>query len=122
MNRVNRFLVVGAAGLMLQLVLVGWLTTAMALPYPLAVIAAVEAAILHNFWWHERWTWRDRPGWGVGDSCASRLWRFHAANGLASIAGNVLLTVTFVELFAWPTVAANVAAVTSTIASGRWSR
>ena len=33
-------------------------------PTPLSAgrpLIAVEAAVLHNFGWHERWTWRDRP-------------------------------------------------------------
>jgi putative flippase GtrA len=55
---------------------------------------AVETAVLHNFVWHEKFTWRlpnSRPGDVLG-----RLLRFHAGNGLVSIAGNIVL----VKLFA----------------------
>ena len=32
--------------------------------YLMATLVAVEAAILSNFVWHYRWTWRDRSGSG----------------------------------------------------------
>jgi putative flippase GtrA len=45
----------------------------------------VEIAIVHNFFWHEQWTWSDRaPDAAVWP----RVSRFHAANGLTSLAGN----------------------------------
>ena len=57
---------------------------------------AVELAVLHNFFWHQRWTWRDRPSRGPAESWR-RLARFHAANGLVSLAGNVLITTALVQ-------------------------
>lgn len=77
--------------------------------YLLATAIAVELAILHNFTWHERWTWRDRPADASGR--ARRLWRFHAANGLISLAGNLLLMRILVGLCEIPPVGANLVAV-----------
>jgi len=51
---------------------------------------AVEVAVLHNFVWHEKFTWKDQAreprGTSVCGSCA-----FHAGNGLVSLVGNVAL-------------------------------
>ena len=51
---------VGAMGTGVQLVTLVGLTELLGLDYLMATGLAVETAILHNFCWHERWTWRDR--------------------------------------------------------------
>jgi len=79
---------VGALGFVVQLALVAALTEVARWPAPGATALAVEVAVLHNFVWHWRWTWRDRSGSRV----ASQLLRFHLANGITSLAGNVLLS------------------------------
>ncbi len=56
--------------------------------YLLATVLSVEAAILHNFFWHWRWTWRDRRG-AVGHAIPA-LARFNLTNGLVSITANLL--------------------------------
>jgi putative flippase GtrA len=58
--------------------------------YLAATGLAVETAVLHNFVWHERYTWRERA-LGTRRDQWMRLARFHAGNGLISIAGNLLL-------------------------------
>ena len=47
---------VGLLGVGVQLGLVALLTHAAGLHYLLATAIAVEAAVLHNFIWHQRWT------------------------------------------------------------------
>ena len=44
--------------------------------------------MLHNFIWHERFTWRERV---AADGKLRRLGRFHVSNGATSIVGNLLL-------------------------------
>lgn len=56
--------------------------------YLAATAAAVEAAVLHNFAWHQRVTWRDRAPASTRDTLR-RLWRFHLLNGAVSMAGNL---------------------------------
>jgi putative flippase GtrA len=60
------------------------------LPAAGAAAVAVESAVLHNFLWHEGFTWRDRAAAGLRQR-ARRLWRFHATNGIVSIAGNTAI-------------------------------
>ncbi len=59
--RIPAFIAVGVAGFAVQIAVLLWLSTFWHWPYPVATALAVEAAVLHNFVWHERWTWRDRP-------------------------------------------------------------
>jgi len=106
MTRVRTFALVGLAGFVVQLGVL-WTLTARGWPVPAATLVAVESAVLHNFFWHQRWTWRDRAGASIG----ARLSRFHAATGLTSIAVNVTLTWALVRFLALPPIAANAAAV-----------
>ena len=86
--RMIKFYTVGLLGFLVQLGALGLLVHVMSLHYLAATALAVEAAILHNFFWHRRWTWRDRKE--NGGSFWSSLIRFHIANGLVSMAGNLI--------------------------------
>jgi putative flippase GtrA len=55
-----------------------------------ATALAVEAAVLHNFAWHQRYTWADRPSDDLA-AVLTRLFRFHLSNGLVSVVGNLLV-------------------------------
>ena len=90
-----RFNAVGLAGIVVQLAALAALKQWSDLPLLAATAIAVEIAVLHNFYWHERWTWGTAGTPGIG----ARLLRFHVANGLVSIVSNLvwmrLLTGTF---------------------------
>jgi putative flippase GtrA len=90
------FSLVGAMGIAVQMTFLLVLTSFLNLNYLLATGIAVEAALLHNFVWHERWTWADRTG-NFGGSTARRLLWFHLTNGALSLASNLLLMRFFVE-------------------------
>jgi len=79
---------VGVQLLVLQLLVSGFSR----LDLRLATFLAVEVAILHNFAWHEIWTWADRTRNSSGASRLRRLMRFHLSAGLVSIIGNVIIT------------------------------
>jgi hypothetical protein len=57
-------------GLGLQLLVLRLLATATTLPLQTSLMLAVETALLHNFVWHERWTWADRKR-GASRACLS---------------------------------------------------
>ncbi|HEV8395885.1 MAG TPA: GtrA family protein [Vicinamibacterales bacterium] len=107
MSRAARFAWVGAGGFVVQAAALYALTAA-GLSYPVATAIAVEAAILHNFLWHERWTWADRAAPGRR---LSRLLRFNGSTAIVSIAGNVALMWLFVGWLRLPLLAANLLAV-----------
>ena len=106
--RFVKFNSVGVAGFALQIAVLAALLHG-GVHYLAATALAVECAILHNFLWHERWTWRDRPAAGRGR--LHRLWRFHALNGLVSLIGNVALMRLFVGTVGLPPIPANLLAV-----------
>ena len=104
-SRFVRFNLVGILGFGVQLaVLLG--LEAVNVPIAIATLISVEAAVLHNFAWHERWTWA-----GIaGGTRARRLGRFHVSNGLISLAGNATVMTVLTNVCV-PTIAANVTAV-----------
>jgi putative flippase GtrA len=81
-----------------------------------ATLLAVEVAVLHNFIWHWKWTWRHRgnePGVGVYRS----LLKFHAGNGLVSVAGTAAGMWVFAGLLGLPILAANLSSIASCYAA-----
>jgi putative flippase GtrA len=87
---------VGAVGFALQIVTLWILVTGIRMKPLLATGVAVETAVLHNFFWHENWTWADRTK-RTGGGLLRRLLAFHMANGFISLAGNLVLMQLFVE-------------------------
>jgi putative flippase GtrA len=106
--RFARFNAVGVLGFAVQLVVLALLLRG-GVHYLAGTAIAVEAALLHNFAWHERWTWSDRPS--TGRARALRLARFHALNGTVSLVGNLLMMAGLVGTLHMPPVAANAVAV-----------
>lgn len=109
-----KFNFVGAIGIVVQLAALELLARGLHLHYLVATALAVETAVLHNFIWHERFTWKDRSG-GPVRATALRLLRFHLGNGVISIGGNLVLMRLFVGLWHWKLLIAN--AVTIAICS-----
>jgi putative flippase GtrA len=90
LHRWLKFNFVGALGIAVQLTVLLVLNSGFHLNYLLATALAVETAVVHNFLWHERYTWADRvhPSW---QKSLPRLLRFNLAAGGVSIAGNLVL-------------------------------
>jgi putative flippase GtrA len=78
--------------------------------YLLATGLAVEIAVIHNFLWHERFTWADRPATRPMQSLV-RLAKFNASNGAVSIVGNLGLMRLLVGEMKLNYVAANLVAI-----------
>jgi dolichol-phosphate mannosyltransferase len=122
--RFGRFNLVGLAGAGVQLLAFSLLMHLSHLRPAEAAPIAVEIAVLHNFLWHERFTWRDRepPHWR---RTAGRFWRFHAANGLISVFGNAAVTYCLVEWLHVPALLSAAAAIAfctpaNFLAADRW--
>jgi putative flippase GtrA len=108
MKRPSAFVAVGLLGFGLQVTALAALTSPAGWHWLPATLAAVELAIVHNFLWHERWTWSDRA---PGGAMLSRFLRFNAASGLTSLAGNAALMALLVGVAGVPPVPANGLAV-----------
>jgi putative flippase GtrA len=118
------FNLVGLLGIAVQLGMLAVLTLGFGGNYLVSTFLAVETAILHNFGWHERWTWIDKTNGGSAGRLG-RLLRFHAANGAISLAGNLILMWLLAGLLHVQPVIANVGAIAicslvNFLASDRW--
>jgi putative flippase GtrA len=94
----------------MQLGLLALLVHGLGVHYLIATVVAVEATILHNFAWHQRWTWRDRRSPSRLDA-AARLARFNVLNGSISIAGNMIVMAVLTGHGGIEPVVANAAAI-----------
>lgn len=82
-----KFNAVGAGGIIVQLGMLTLLKSGLHLDYLPATGLAVEAAVIHNYLWHERFTWADRSS----TNSWIRFSKFNATTGMFSILGNVIL-------------------------------
>ena len=119
-----KFNFVGLIGIGLQLAMLSLFRSALHFDYMLATALAVEVAVIHNFLWHERFTWRDRRAGSRGQSLA-RFARFNATNGAVSIVGNLVIMRALVGELRMNYVVANLMAVTACsvvnfLLSDRW--
>jgi putative flippase GtrA len=105
-----RFNFVGLVGVGVQLGVLALLKSGLGLGYMAATALAVETAVLHNFVWHERFTWKDRRQGGTR-AAALRLLRFHLGNGLISILGNLALMRVLAGWLRWHYLLANAATI-----------
>lgn len=110
MKRWLMFNSVGAIGFFVHMGTLTLLELCFGLGYYLASIVAVETAIVHNFFWHERWTWADRRRMSKNPAIL-RFFYFHLANGMVSLTGIVILVPIFVENLALDSRAANVLSI-----------
>jgi len=101
---------VGMLGVVVQLSILALLVHAIGVHYLVATAIAVETAVLHNFIWHQRWTWRDRPS-PSGAATVARLARFHVLNGAVSLAGNLAVMAVLGGALRVDPVPANVVAI-----------
>jgi putative flippase GtrA len=86
-----RFNLVGVIGMAFQLAWVAALGRLLPARPLLVTATALELTLLHNFLWHQRYTWRGRGVELRPFQTVTRLLRFHLSNGAVSFAGNLLL-------------------------------
>ena len=105
-----KFNLVGGIGIGVQFAALFLLKTVLHFDYLLATAIAVEAAVVHNFVWHEQFTWADRPQPCWRSSC-KRLLRFNLTAGLVSMVGNLALMKVLVGLGGMNYLVANAVAI-----------
>ena len=106
-----KFNLVGLLGFALQTCVLFVLThITPQVSYLAATAAAVELAVLNNFVWHQRWTWRDRPSSTTRETLL-RLVKFNLTSGLFSMTGNLVFMSILVGRLGLEIGPANVASV-----------
>jgi putative flippase GtrA len=108
LRRWAKFNLVGVAGAAVQLGAVHLLSRWLAPHYLWASAVALEATLIHNFFWHVHFTWKRSAG---GRERGTQLLRFHAANGGVSLVGNLMVMRWLVGQLHVPPVAANAIAI-----------
>jgi putative flippase GtrA len=83
------FSTVGLIGLGVQILCLWLLAGVLRLDAVAAAVAATELTVLHNFVWHLKWTWADRPSSSI--ETFRRLLRFNVSNGGISIIGGAAM-------------------------------
>jgi putative flippase GtrA len=85
-----KFNLVGGMGIGVQFVSLFLLKSVLHFDYLFATAIAVEAAVVHNFVWHEQFTWAERVD-GSWRRSWNRFARFNLTTGMVSILGNLAL-------------------------------
>jgi len=106
-DRWIRFNLVGVMGFVLQTGTLSLLVGGAGLGTSIAVTLAVLVTVSHNFFWHEFFTWPDRPR----DARLKRWLSFHLSTGIMSVVSNVGITLAVMAVTGLPTVVSNVVAV-----------
>jgi len=108
-SRVGIFTLVGVIGYGVQTAVLWLLVGRLGMAVVPATLAATEAAVLHNFFWHLAWTWSDRRA-GLR-AVAGRLVRFNLSNGGFSLVGGAAIMALLVDALGVHYLLANLAAV-----------
>lgn len=95
--RLLKWTAVGGMGMFIKLAAAAAAREVLGLHYLAATLVAVETTLLHNFCWHQWWTWRDRSFGIAGKALLARALRFHATTGLLALSVNLLLVRLMVE-------------------------
>lgn len=93
--RMVKFGIVGGTGIGVNLAILYLLTDIAGLHYVASAFIAIEASIIFNFYFNERWTFRDRSGKGFWP----RLLKYNAVAGVG-VAINMGLMALLVEVAA----------------------
>lgn len=110
--RLFRFYAVGCIGMLVQLAMLHVLARELRLNYLAATAIAVEIAVIHNFLWHDRWTWISRTsGAGSLALCLTRFCKFNLSTGAVSLVSNLVVTSLLVEAGKLHYLAANFIAI-----------
>ena len=108
-SRVAAFTIVGLAGYVVQTAVLWLLVGRLGFAVVPATLLATEAAVLHNFLWHFRWTWADRPA--GAKAAVGRLVRFNVSNGGFSLVGGAAVMALLVDALGVHYLLANLASV-----------
>src|ERR1700733_2650687 len=92
LTRWMKFNLVGAIGIVVQFAALFFLKSVLHSDYLFATALAVEIAVIHNFIWHERYTWAEHVETSPsGRRLLVRWLRFNVSAGGVSILGNLAL-------------------------------
>ena len=110
MRKWLRFNAIGTMGVGVQLFLLFLLTRLLHIHYVIATLLAVECAIIHNFFWHQQWTWKENATQTKMDALR-RFLKFNTSSGTVSLVGNVGITAALMQVVHLPLMICNILAI-----------
>jgi dolichol-phosphate mannosyltransferase len=97
-------------GAALQILLIFFLREFFQLNYLVATLIAVQCSLIHNFFWHQRWTWKNSVSTGRREAF-QRFLRFNSTSGTISMMGNLGFTSILVQAVHLPYLVCNILAI-----------
>jgi putative flippase GtrA len=113
-----RYGIVSAMGAVVQVATVALLGRITLMRPTTTAFLSVAAAVVHNFVWHERWTWLSRPA--RSGSTLVRLGAYAGSNGAVSAVVGVASAVLLAHVRAIGPVGASMLAIASAGAINYW--
>lgn len=104
------FNAIGAMGISVQLIAVYLFGSIGGMDSFWATTLAVEAAVLHNFLWHDNFTWAERR-FAARRRALFRLLTFNGTTGAVSLAGNAACVLLLIRELNAPLLASNLASI-----------
>lgn len=119
-----RFNLVGVMGMGVQLGTLAVLNRLWPRHAVTVSVLSLEVTLLHNFLWHQRYTWRERRA--PRQPWFPPLLRFHVSNGAVSLAATLLFVPLATHWLRLPVVPANLGVIVfcsllNFVASDRWA-
>ena len=105
-----RYNAIGVMGVGVQILVLILLTSLFEMNYFVATLIAVQCALIHNFFWHQRWTWRTNMSLSKKESFR-RFLRFNSSSGTISMIGNLGFTALLVQAIHLPYIFCNLLAI-----------
>lgn len=99
--RGSKFILVGWIGMIVNSGCLYLFKGVLGFPLIPASLMAIEIAIVHNFFWHRNWTWRDRNG-DENQSLLRQLLTYNLMTGSVDLVANVTvlwLLTTFLGIY-----------------------
>ena len=105
-----RFNAIGVMGVGVQLLVLVLLRRYFQLNPFVATFFAIQCALIHNFLWHQRWTWSGNRSAGK-KAAFRRFLRFTSSSGTISTVGTLGFTALLVQAVNLPYVVCNLMAI-----------
>ncbi|MCJ7507631.1 MAG: GtrA family protein [candidate division Zixibacteria bacterium] len=99
-SRFLKFCLVGASGVLVNMFFLWLFYKKLGIFSLLSSFLAIQIAILNNFLWNDKWTWREKRKPGTGEFFI-RLGKFALSSNLTSASANLLGVWIFLNLLGW---------------------
>jgi dolichol-phosphate mannosyltransferase len=116
LSRFLKFCLVGASGVLVNMFFFWLFYRKLGIFSLISSFLAIQIAILNNFLWNDKWTWREKRKPGVRQFFV-RLGKFTLSSNLTSASANLLGVWVFLNLLGWNYLISNLLGIGSGVSS-----